>query len=54
MYLRVLLSWKAVSAKICLESEHIYQSPGLVLYCKSDALKILLKVLEIQFDSEVF
>lgn len=53
MYLGVMLCWEAVSAKICLESKHIYQSPGLVLYCKSDALKVLLKVLEIQFESEV-
>lgn len=52
MYLRVLLSREAVSAGICLESERIYQSPGLVLYCKSDPSKELLKVMEIQFDSE--
>ena len=52
MYLRVLLSREAVSAEICLESERIYYSPGLVPYCKSDALKELLKVMEIQFDSE--
>lgn len=52
MYLRLLLSQEAVSAEIGLESEHVYQSPGLVLYCKSDALKELLKATEMQFDSE--
>lgn len=30
----------------------IYQSPGLVIYCKADALKVLLKGREVQFGSE--
>lgn len=33
-------------------SEHTCQSPGLVPYCKYEALRELLQVMEIQFDSE--
>lgn len=51
VYLRVLLSQKAVCWN-CLESEHVYQTRGLALYSKSDALKELQQVTEIQFDSE--